>query len=316
MHNLHIVDNRFVFYTISAILIIASLITLFTNGLNYGIDFRGGNILRVTFYKESNDNEIREAFKKIGTKIKLHFSVDQLSIQSVGTNQGKEFIIQYPVNTIESLEANRIKDQIETELKNILPYSLEESNSIGPTVGDELKRQGIIAAFLSCVGILLYLGYRFDFHSAIGVLIAVVHDLIITLGFISVMGKFNVQFDTTVLAAVLTLLGYSVNDSIVIFDRIRENLRISKNGTAYKKIVNDSINQSLGRTMNTTITTLLPLIALVIYGGDSIFGFAVSLLAGSIVGTYSSNCIAATCVLDIFKSKDQTKGSEALVPVA
>ncbi len=313
---LRFVENRYIFYTISGVMLLIALFSLFTKGLNYGIDFKGGNILKVVFEKETDDKAIREVFNKIGTKTQLYFNVDQITIQNVA-NDKKEFIIQYPVNKIESIEANNVKMMIETELNNEMPYSLEQSSSIGPTIGDELKRQGIIAAFLSCVGILLYLGYRFDFHSAAGVVIAVVHDLIITLGFISIMGSFKnlqITFDTTVLAAILTLLGYSVNDSIVVFDRIRENIRISKNGTAYKQIVNDSINQCISRTINTTITTLLPLFALVLYGGDTLRGFSVSLLFGCLIGTYSSNCLAATCIIDIFKKKGEaTKGTD-LVP--
>lgn len=319
MHNFKFVDNRFTFYMISGILILISFAFLFTKGLNYGIDFKGGNILHLTFLKATNETEIRNVFQAIDKKSKLYFSVDQVIIQNVNNKvKDTEYIIQYPTNIKDSLEANKIQELIMVELNNALPYDKNtlEVSSIGPTVGEEMKRDGVIAAILSCLGILLYLAYRFDLQSSCGVLIAVIHDLIIVLGFISIMGD-KIEFDTTILAAILTLLGYSVNDSIVIFDRIRENTRISKNGTPHTTIVDNSINQSLSRTMNTTITTLLALIALALYGGNSIFGFSVALTFGCLVGTYSSNCIASLCVIDIFKIKG-AKGdnTSALVPTS
>ena len=300
------VETRRVFYTISIILIIAAIVSLFGKGLNYGIDFKGGNIIHVTFNNVTNDNAIREVFKGIQG---LYFSADQITIQNVASGEDKEFIIQYPAATRDNIETNKVQDEILKKLKASIEYSDDslEVSSIGPTVGDEMKKQGIIAAFLSCIGILLYLSYRFDFVSASGVVIAVVHDLIVTLGFISIVGF---EFDTTILAAILTLLGTSVNDSIVIFDRIRENSRISKIGTKYEVIVNNSINQSLDRTYNTTLTTLIALLALAFLGGDSIKGFAIALTFGSIIGTYSSICIAPTCVLDIFKNTPHKSGDK------
>ncbi len=301
-------DNRKIFYSISIFLVVASLLLLAIKGLDYGIDFKGGNIVHVRFDRVTNEKEIRDAFTKISTDNKLDFIKDaqSIKIQNVANGDDKEFIIQYPVTKNDSKESTQAHDLIVKELKKVIPFDINaaEISNIGPTVGDEMKKNGIIAAILSCIGILLYLGWRFDFHSASGVVIAVVHDLIITLGFIAVM---RIEFDITVLAAVLTLLGSSVNDSIVIFDRIRENTRISKNGVSKKKIFDNSINQSLGRTINTTITTLCPLIALTMYGGPSIHAFAVALTFGSIIGTYSSICLAAPIVIDLFKVEKKSE---------
>ena len=303
-------------------MIVASFVLLLSRGLNYGIDFKGGNIIHVTFDKETNESEIRDIFNKITTDNKIQLTSDRIIIQNVAPSRGsvgvikdREFIIQYPATAKDSLEANKINEKILSELAKNLPFANDslEISYIGPTIGDELKEKGFIAALFSCIGILLYLGWRFDFHSSLGVIIAVVHDLIVSLGFISLC---NIEFDTTVLVALLTLLGSSVNDSIVIFDRIRENSRISKNGTAYADIVNSSINQSLGRTLNTTITTLLALLALVFFGGRSIYGFSIALTFGSIIGTYSSICIAATCVLDLFNKQKATKSQDGGFAVA
>ena len=313
--NIRFMANRYAFYFISAALLVASLLSLCIKGFQYGIDFKGGNIVHVTFKDTADETKIRNAFTQIINENKLYFTADQIQVQAVSGGQDKEFIIQYPAAKADTAESAKSHDVIVTELKKQMPYSddtLEVSN-VGPTLGDEMKKQGIVAAILSCIGILLYLGYRFDFQSATGVVTAVVHDLLLTLGFISVMGM---EFDTTVLAAVLTLLGYSVNDSIVIFDRIRENKRISKTGTEYGKIVDDSINQSLSRTLNTTITTLLALIALVLYGGDSIHNFAVALTFGSLVGTYSSNCLAAPFVADLFIAQKKHAEAEAQAKAA
>ncbi len=313
--NFRFMDNRYTFYFISGILIVASILLLCIKGLNYGIDFKGGNILHVTFDNPTNETQIKDAFKKIGESNTLYLSdfASGLVVQNVSNSKVKdrEFIIQYPASKKDSLEASKSHDVIISSLKKLLPFSTEtlEVSNIGPTIGEEMKKNGIIAAVISCIGILLYLGWRFDFASASGVVLAIIHDLIITLGFISAM---RIEFDTTVLAAVLTLLGYSVNDSIVIFDRIRENIKISKNDVTYGTIVDNSINQSLSRTVNTTITTLLALIALTLYGGNSIYGFSVALTFGSIMGTFSSNCLAAPLVSDLFKLEKKTKNSEGL----
>lgn len=307
--NFNIMKNRKTFYSLSLALVIASILLLLIKGFNYGIDFKGGNVIHLTFEEATDEKGIKDAFVSIRDMVnkndpegkRFYFAPEQIVVQGVANTGSKEFIIQYPAATMDNKSTAEIHDTILEELIKLLPYdkTSRQISNVGPTVGDEMKKQGIQAAILSIIGILLYLAYRFDFHSASGVVIAVVHDLIITLGFISIM---NIEFDTTILAAVLTLLGYSVNDSIVIFDRIRENKRISKN-TNYGDIVDESITQSISRTLNTTITTLLALVALVLYGGASIHSFSVVLTVGCIVGTYSSITIAAPCVLDIMGDK-------------
>lgn len=293
--------NRYTFFGISITLIVISILLLFVKGLNYGIDFKGGSILHVRFVDESSESKIREHFQQIEADRKLYFTSDQIVVQSVGGGQGREFIIQYPAAPLDTAQNAEIHDHILSDLKRLAPFSDEalEVSNVGPTIGDELKKQGVQAAVLAVVGILLYLAYRFEFQSATGAVVALVHDLIIVLGAISLIG---LEFDVTVLAAVLTLLGYSVNDSIVVLDRIRENRKVTKE-SSFANVIDASINQTLGRTLNTSITTLLALFALLALGGISIKGFAMTLTIGCIIGTYSSIFIASPVLFEMTGDK-------------
>ncbi|EKD83272.1 MAG: Export membrane protein SecD [uncultured bacterium] len=299
--NFQFMKNRYTFFGLSVTLIVISILLLVVKGLNYGIDFKGGSILHVRFVDESSETKIRDAFKQIESDRKLYFTSDQIVVQSVSGGQNREFIIQYPAAPLDTAQNAEVHDHILSDLKRIAPFSDEalEVSNVGPTIGDELKKQGVQAAVLSVVGILLYLAYRFEFQSATGAIIALVHDLIIVLGAVSLIG---LEFDVTVLAAVLTLLGYSVNDSIVILDRIRENRKISKE-TSFAAVIDSSINQTLGRTLNTSITTLLALFSLLMIGGASIKGFAMTLTIGCIIGTYSSIFIASPVLYEMTGDK-------------
>lgn len=304
---LNVINNRKLYYTISIILVACSILLMMSKGFKYGIDFKGGNIIHVTFNDATSETAIKETFAKIQERLLPEYQADlaqkiEVQVQATGDLESKkEFNISYPA--LLNIKPG-LNDRMLSMLKEEMPFDMStcEVSNVGATVGDEMKKQGLYSAVLSVIGILLYLSFRFDFHSATGVIIAVVHDLFITLGFVCLSG---IEFDTTVLAAVLTLLGYSVNDSIVIFDRIRENKRISK-ATTLSEITDESINQSVTRTINTTVTTLLALVALVALGGASIKGFSVTLLVGCIVGTYSSLTIATPVVIDI-------KGDEKII---
>ena len=293
--------NRYTFFGISITLIVISILLLAVKGLNYGIDFKGGSIIHIRFVDESNETRIRDIFKQIEKERSLYFTSDQIVVQSVGGGQNREFIIQYPAAPLDTAKNAEVHDHILSDLKRIAPFSDEalEVSNVGPTIGDELKKQGLQAAVLSVVGILLYLAYRFEFQSAVGAIIALVHDLIIVLGVLALIG---IEFDVTVLAAVLTLLGYSVNDSIVVLDRIRENRKISKE-PSFANLIDTSINQTLGRTLNTSMTTLLALFSLLVLGGISIKGFAITLTIGVFIGTYSSIFIASPVLFEMTGDK-------------
>lgn len=299
--NLKFMKHRYTFFGISVALIVVSILLLAIKGLNYGIDFKGGSIIHVRFEQNMSESKIRDIFKNIEKARGLYFTSDQLIIQSVASGMGKEFIVQYPAPPVDSQKNADVHDVILSDLKIAAPYSDEalEVANVGPTIGEEMKKQGIQAAILSVIGILLYLAYRFEFQSASGAIVAIVHDLIITLGFLALIG---VEFDVTVLAAILTLLGYSVNDSIVILDRIRENRKFAKDNS-FVSLIDESINQTLGRTLNTSFTTLLALIALLMLGGISIHSFALTLTFGVLIGTYSSIFVTSPVLLEMTGEK-------------
>lgn len=294
--------NKQYFLTLSGILFLLSIILLAGKGLNYGIDFKGGNIIHLTFKEPQTEDKIRKAFSEIPN---LYFKPNQIIVQAVATGGNKEFIIQYPAPNLETSESADIHSQILAYLKEKLPYdddSITVSN-VGPTIGEEMKKQGIRAAIFAVIGILVYLAWRFEFYSGTAAIAALVHDLILTLGFISFM---NFEFDITCLASVLTLLGYSVNDTIVVFDRIREFRRFSKE-PSFSNLINDAINSTLSRTINTSLTTLFSLVAILLFGGSTLKAFASILTFGILIGTYSSIFIASPILLYLIGEKHRAK---------
>ena len=303
--NFQFMKHRYTFFAISIALVVISVLLLAIKGLNYGIDFKGGSIIHLRFTQEMTETQIRNIFTNIEKERKLYFTSKQVVIQGVAGGQNKEFIIQYPAAPMDTAKNAEVHDLVLSDLKKAAPYSEEalEVSNVGPTVGEEMKKGGIQAAILCVIGILLYLAYRFEFQSATGSVVAIVHDLIITLGFLALVG---VEFDVTVLAAILTMLGYSTNDSIVVLDRVRENRKIMKE-SSFAKLINESINQTLGRTINTSLTTLFALLALLILGGGSIYGFALTQTFGVIIGTYSSIFIASPVLLEMTGEKIKKK---------
>lgn len=285
--------NRFKFFAFSIILSVFSIILLLVGGLKYGIDFKGGNVIQVRFDQETTETTIRNSFQGMQG---LYFTSEQLIIQAVvGEFRGREFIIQYPAPEREDEESSQTHGKILRSLREKIPFSNDslQTTNVGPTIGREMKMQAIIAAIVSIIGILIYLTWRFEFQSASGAIVSLLHDLIIVTGFVAIVG---LEFDVTVLAAILTMLGYSVNDSIVVLDRIRENRKIMREAN-FSTIINDSINQTLGRTINTSLTTLFSLVSLLLLGGASIHGFALTLTVGVFFGTYSSIFIASPVLL-------------------
>jgi len=304
---LNFMKYRFHFYAFSISLALLALVLVGVKGLVYGIDFQGGNVLRIRFDapadgKELNENFIRKIFENMEGKVEgLYFKPDQVVIQSVGGEKSREFMIQYPAAAADTSELSHVNGEILKKIKEAASYSDDaiETSNVGPTVGNEMKRQAVWAAIIATLGILLYLAWRFEFQSASGAVIALVHDCIITLGFVCIM---RIEFDVTVLAAFMTLLGYSVNDSIVVLDRIRENRRIMRE-TSFSALIDDSIISTLGRTINTSLTTLFSLVALYLIGGDSLRGFSATMIFGIIIGTYSSVFVASSLLLELTGEK-------------
>jgi len=269
---------------VSAVLIAVALAAMVKNGgLIYGIDFAGGSVVEIKFSEAVEIGKVRDALARSdlgGSEIK-HFGGDDTVLISTELSTGD-------LKGIES----RVKAALDEDFASA-GYTIQRLEMVGPKVGADLRRKGLQAVIGSCLLILIYVTWRFEFKFALGGLLALVHDIIIALGIFTLLGK---TFTLPVLAAVLTIAGYSINDSIVIFDRIRENIR---RGTkkSLPDIINVSINQTLSRTVLTSLTVLVVILALLLYGGEIIKDFSLILLIGVVVGTYSSVFIASPTVL-------------------
>ncbi|HED18908.1 MAG TPA: protein translocase subunit SecF [Gammaproteobacteria bacterium] len=274
--------------TLSAILIIASFVSLFTRGLSFGIDFTGGTLIEVVYPETAKLEGIREVLNDAG--------FGDAQVQHFGTS--RDVLIR--IAPRKDRASAKLSEEVLTALKNAdAAVEMRRVEFVGPQVGDELTEQGGLAVLYALIGILIYVALRFEYRFSIGAVAALVHDVIITLGVFSVA---QIEFDLTVLAAILAVIGYSLNDTIVVFDRIRENFRKMRKGTA-EQIMNASINQTLSRTIMTSLTTLLVLVALFFLGGDIIHSFAVALIVGVFVGTYSSIFVAGASALALGVSK-------------
>ena len=268
---------------VSSFLIFISLISIFTKGLNYGVDFNGGTLIEISFKNKAPINEIRKYLEDN--------NYEKSSVQYFGS--GKDILIRMP-NIISSTEATLSNTLLE-ELKGEFSFSLKRVEYVGAQVGEELRDQGILAALIALALIMIYITLRFEYRFSIGAILALLHDIFLIIGIFSIT---QIEFNLSVFAAILAVIGYSLNDTIVVFDRIRENFKsaIAENINT-ESLTNESINQTLSRTLITSLTTLLVLISLIILGGEILFGFAFALIAGVIIGTYSSIYIASSTLL-------------------
>jgi len=272
----------------SLLLILASLVFLFTRGLSFGIDFTGGTLIEVAYPDAAELSGIRDLMAEAG--------YGDAQVQHFGTS--RDVLIRIAPRP-DKASAELSEDVIAT-LKNAdATVEKRRVEFVGPQVGEELTEQGGLAVLYSLIGILIYVALRFEYRFSLGAVAALIHDVIITLG---VFSLFQVEFDLTVLAAILAVIGYSLNDTIVVFDRIRENFRKMRKGSP-EKIMNASINQTLSRTLMTSGTTMLVLVALFILGGEIIHSFALALIVGVFVGTYSSIFVAGALSLALGVSK-------------
>ncbi len=286
---------RYIGYAFSVLLIAASVASMTLRGFNWGIDFSGGVLIEI---KSKNGPVDVDQIRKDLSALKL----DELNLQSVG--QGNEQLMIRAQADNANEESQRIAvNQIKEILGN--DFTFERVESVGPQVGDELKKSGIWASILACIAISLYIGFRFEWRFAVGALLGLIHDVIITLGLLSIM---HFDFSLTTIAAILTLAGYSVNDTVVTYDRIRENLQKYKKMSQYD-LLNKSINDIFSRTILTSLTTLLASIALLVFGGDALRSFAFVITAGVVIGTYSSIFVAVP-VLNFFDLRKQPKDEE------
>jgi len=265
-----------------AMMVISIASVIWHGGLNYGIDFAGGTLVQLKFQKATSTEQLRNAFRPIG--------LQNVIIQPFGDN---EVVVRIGEVDLGGKELSAI---IAESLQAALgpgAFEVRRVEVVGPKVGKDLTRKAILAIVFSWIGMLIYIAWRFEFRYAVGGILALVHDTTITIGAMSLLNK---EFDLTIVAALLTIIGYSINDTIVVFDRIRENAR--KNiKQPLAEVINESINQTLSRTILMSFTVLLVLLALFFFGGAVIHDFSFALLVGVIVGTYSSIFVASPVVL-------------------
>jgi preprotein translocase subunit SecF len=287
--NIDFMSRRKIALIFSAIMIVISITSLATRGLNFGLDFTGGTLIEVGYPSAPDTNEVRQQLSNAG--------YDSL-VQTFGA--ATDIVVRIPPTEVEESSAElstrvlaALSEGVEGEIE------MRRVEFVGPQVGDELAEQGILAVIYAMVGVFLYVMFRFQWRFSVGAVAALFHDIIISMGIISLV---HIEFDLTVVAAILAVVGYSLNDTIVLFDRIRENF------PRYRKrqpieVVNTSINETLSRTLMTSTTTLLVLFALFFFGGEIIHGFAFTLIIGVVVGTYSSIYVASTTLLLMGVSK-------------
>ena len=279
---------------ISSILFLLSLGLVFFKGLNLGIDFTGGSLIEVRFKQEVNLNNIRVEMNKL--------DLGEIQLQTIGNE--KDIVIR--VQEKKDSDNKQIK-AIQVIKNSLSDKSVEyrRTEFVGPKVGEELINAGIIAVIFSLIGILIYIWLRFQWNFALGAIIALIHDIILTLGFFSFL---QLEFNLATVAAVLTIAGYSINDTVVIYDRIRETMRKYKQVT-FDELINISLNGTLSRTLMTSLTTLLALTALFVFGGIVISSFIIALIWGVFIGTYSSLYVASP-VLTYLKSDNREVGKK------
>ena len=290
--------RRLPFLGLSAILVIVSIVLLLTKGVNLGIDFAGGTIVQVQYVKDAPIKEIRQLLKK---------SKDYSNSTITKFGSSKEIVIRV-TNSSTNLSTD-IGDQIASILKPSGQFEIRRVDMVGPKVGGELKEKGLMALGLSLLVILAYVSFRFEWRFAVSSIFALVHDITIAMGMISL---FHIEVNLDILAAILTILGYSLNDTIIVFDRIREGVQTSSK-SELNEVVNESVSRTLSRTTLTSLTTFFVVITLFLFGGEIIHGFAFTMLVGIVVGTYSSIFIAASFLVQLkfsileFRSKEAQK---------
>jgi len=285
---INFMGKRHIAMALSAVMVVISIGALATKGLNFGIDFTGGTLIEVGYPEPVDLEDVRSALtvsEFVQSQVQ-HFGTSRDVLVRIAPQAGKE-----SAQLSEDVLAALRQQDADVEMRRV--------EFVGPQVGEELTEQGGLAMIYALIGILIYIIVRFQWRFAPGAVLALIHDVTIIIGIFSI---FQFDFDLTVLAALLAVIGYSLNDTIVVFDRIRENFRKMRKGTPVE-IINTSINQTLARTMMTSFTTLLVLASLFVFGGEVIHAFSRALILGVVVGTYSSIYVASTAALALGVSK-------------
>ena len=285
--NVDFIGRRRTAFIVSGVLILISLLSLvIKGGPNYGIDFAGGTLVQIKFSDQMGIGDVRDAVKDVDIE-------GGSSVQTFGAQGNNEFLIRVERTDQDLQEVTR---SIETGLKERFgegAFEIRRTEIVGPKVGKELQRKGFLSIIYALTGILLYITWRFEFRFALGAILALVHDVIITIGAFSITGK---EFNLPIIAALLTIIGYSLNDTIIVYDRIRENMRKLRK-VPFNEMINRSINATLSRTILTSITTMLVVLSLFLLGGGEIHDFAFTLIIGILIGTYSSIFVASPALV-------------------
>jgi preprotein translocase SecF subunit len=283
-------------FVVSGAAVVASIVMFFVLGLNLGIDFRGGTLIQATAPQEPDIAELRQ---QIGA-----LELGDVQIQESHDERGYHFLIRIALQS----GGDEAQAAARTRVRNVLgeDYTYDRVESVGPTVSGELARQGTIAVLAAIFAVLVYIWFRFEWQFSVGAVAALVHDVAVTIGVFSLL---QLEFSLSIIAALLTIVGYSLNDTVVVYDRVRENLRKYKK-IPLESVLNQSMNQTLSRTILTSVTTLIALLALYIFGGEVIRGFTFAMIWGIVIGTYSSICIAAPILQHLGVKRDWSGHAE------
>ena len=298
---------QYLTFGISALAMVASVVLLLTMGLNFGIDFKGGTTIRTESTTAFDVGEYRDALQGLGLE---DVSITEVFDPSFGENK---HVAQVRIGAGESTEAMSPEQiaTVEAALKQVDPnVTFAAVESVGPKVSGELIKTAVYAVLAASAGILLYIWLRFEWQFAVGGVVAIVHDVLLTMGIFSL---FQLKFDLSTIAALLTILGYSINDTVVVFDRLRENLMKFKSMPLID-VMNLTVNETLSRTIMTAVTTAIALTALLIFGGDVIRGFVFAMLMGVFVGCYSTIYVAKNIVLWLGVKRDWSKPDPEALP--
>ena len=293
--NLNFIDNKKFFFITSGLLSIISIFFLIIKGLNFGIDFKGGLLIETSFSKDIEIVQIRTKLRGI---VPGDFSIQSLD------NSKSNYLIK--VETYSSVKGNNQKliSEIKSNLnKEYTDVDYRRLEYVGPTVSKELIKAGIYSILIAIGAMLIYIWFRFELPFAIGAVIALIHDIVLTVGMFSIS---SLEFNLATVAAILLIIGYSMNDTVVVYDRIRENLKKYRK-TSIILLLNKSVNETLSRTINTTATTILALLALFIFGGNIIKDFSFAMIWGILIGTYSSILIATPVLVFLNIKRNENK---------
>lgn len=290
----NIVKRRYWWFVLSLVLLIPGIISLFMQGLNLGVDFKGGSMLDMKFAKPVSQTAISDTMKAVGLDGTVQLANNDTSAlirtSALEEEQRSQFLTALQANVGEFDKANLKEDKV------------------GPAIGQELTRNAFMALAIAAVLMLIYIGFRFQFAFAVSGILALLHDVVIVIGMFSI---FQWQVDSTFVAAILTIFGYSINDTVVIFDRIRENETRMKRGDNYEDMVDKSIWQTMGRSIKTVLTVIIALLSILILGGESTRTFALAMLIGVVAGAYSSIFNASQILVEIKNRMKTTRGGKA-----